>query len=182
MAAPAEETTHSEVGQPAAHSNFPPFDASTFPSQLLWFALIFGAMYYYLSRRFLPAVGNVIMARRARIAKDIDEATAMQTKADEAAAAHEKSLAQARLNAQATAQAARDRIAAETEAKRKALDDQLAAKMAEAERSIAANRNAAMAHVSAIAKDATGAIVERLMGRSPDPAAVAAAVDSSSRA
>src|SRR5206468_9343128 len=118
MAAPAQETTRSEVGQEAGHANFPPFDTSTFPSQILWFALVFGGMYYYLSRRFLPAVGNVIAARRARIAKDIDEATAMQTRADEAAAAHEKSLAQARLNAQATAQAARDRIAAETDAKR----------------------------------------------------------------
>ena len=38
-----------------------------------------------------------------------------------------------------------------------------------------------MANVSAIAKDATGAIVERLIGRAPDSAAVAKAVDSSSR-
>ena len=182
MAAPAVETTRAEVGQEAGHANFPPFDTSTFPSQILWFALVFGGMYYYLSRRFLPAVGRVIEARRARIAKDIDEATAMQSKADEAAAAHEKSLAQARLNAQSTAQAARDKIAAETDAKRKALEDQLAGKMAEAESRIAANRNAAMANVSAIAKDATGAIVERLIGRSPDQATVAAAVDASSRA
>ncbi|MDE3176397.1 MAG: ATP F0F1 synthase subunit B [Pseudomonadota bacterium] len=182
MAASAEATTHAEVGQEAGHANFPPFDTSTFPSQILWFALVFGAMYFYLSRHFLPAVGGVIEARRARIAKDIDEATAMQTKADEAAAAHEKSLAQARLNAQATAQAARDKIAAETDAKRKALEDQLAGKMAEAEGRIAANRNAAMANVAGIAKEATGAIVERLIGRAPDQAAVAAAVDSSSRA
>ena len=179
MAAPAEESTHAEVGQQAGHASFPPFDTSTFPSQILWFALVFGGMYFYLSRRFLPAVGGVIQARRARIAKDIDEATAMQTQADEAAAAHEKSLAQARLNAQSTAQAARDRIAAETDAKRKALDDQLAAKMAQAEGRIAANRTAAMANVADIARDATGAIVERLIGRSPNQAAVAAAVDSS---
>lgn len=182
MAARAEETTQAEVGHEAGHASFPPFDTSTFPSQILWFAVVFGGMYYYLSRRFLPAVGGVIAARRARIAKDIDEATAMQTQADEAAAAHEKSLAQARLNAQSTAQGARDRIAAETDAKRKALEDQLSAKMAQAEGRIAANRNAAMANVSSIARDATGAIVERLIGRSPDQATVAAAVDSSSRA
>ena len=44
----------------------------------------------------------------------------MQQKADAAAAAHEKMLAEARANAQALAQAARDQAAAETEAKRKA--------------------------------------------------------------
>ncbi len=179
MATTPLQTT--EVGHEAGHSNFPPFDASTFPSQLLWFALIFGAMYYYLSTRFLPAVGNVIEARRARIAKDIDEATAMQAKADSAAAEHEKALARARADAQATAQAARDKIAAETDAKRKAIEDQLAAKLAQAEASIAQSRAAAMANVSAIAKDTTGAIVERLIGRAPDAADVARAVDASAR-
>jgi F-type H+-transporting ATPase subunit b len=178
----ANATTQTEVGQEAGHANFPPFDASTFPSQLLWFAVIFGAMYYYLSKRFLPAVGNVINARRARIAKDIDEATALQNQATAAAAEHEKSLAEARADAHATAQAARDKVAAEADAKRKALDDQLALKLAEAEKRIGANRSAAMANVSAIAKDATSAIVERLIGRAPDAAKVDSAVDASASA
>jgi F-type H+-transporting ATPase subunit b len=181
MATSADPTTQSEVGHEAGHSNFPPFDASTFPSQLLWFALIFGAMYYYLSTRYLPAIGKVIEARRARIAKDIDEATAMQANADAAAAEHEKSIAKARAEAQATAQAARDKIAAENDAKRKALEDQLATKLAEAEARIGQNRTAAMANVASIARDATGAIVERLIGRSPDDAAVAKAIDASAR-
>lgn len=182
MAAPATEATQTQVGQPeAGHSNFPPFDASTFPSQLLWFAVIFGGMYYYLSKRFLPAVGGVIQARRARIAKDIDEATEMQRQADAAVAEHERQLSAARANAQSTAQAARDKIAAETESKRKALEDELSARLAQAEQSIAANRAAAMANVSAIARDATGAIVERLIGRAPDAGRVSAAVDAAAR-
>jgi F-type H+-transporting ATPase subunit b len=181
MAAPAAEATNAEVGHEAGHANFPPFDASTFPSQLLWFALIFGGMYYYLSKRYLPAIGTVIEKRRANIAKDIDEATELQRQADAAAAAHERSIATARASAQATAQAARDKIGAETDAKRKALDDELSAKLHEAERRIAANRTAAMTNVSAIARDATGAIVERLIGRSPDAAKVAQAVDASAR-
>jgi F-type H+-transporting ATPase subunit b len=179
--ATSAENTQTEVGHEAGHSTFPPFDSSTFPSQLLWFAIIFGAMYYYLSKRYLPAVGGVIEARRARIAKDIDDATAMQAKADAAVAEHEKALAKARADAQSTAQAARDKVAAETDAKRKALEDQLSARLAEAEARIAANRTAAMANVSAIAKDATGAIVERLIGRAPNADAVAKAVDSSAR-
>lgn len=149
---------------------------------MLWFALIFGGMYYYLSKRFLPAVGKVIESRRARIAKDIDEATELQRQADAAAAEHERSIAAARASAQATAQAARDKTAAETDAKRKAIEDELSVKLGEAERRIAANRSAAMANVSAIARETTGAIVERLIGRSPDAAKVAEAVDASARA
>jgi len=171
--------THSEVGQPAegAHANFPPFDASTFPAQILWLAITFGALYYVMSKIALPRVGAVISDRKARIAKDLDDAAAMQAKADAAAAAHQKTLADARAKALGLAQAARDRLAAEAEAKRKTLEDELAGKLAQAERQIAATRAEAMTNVESIARDAAGAIVERLLGRPADGAAIAAAVD-----
>ncbi len=173
------EATQAEVGHEAgAHSNFPPFDPSTFPSQLVWFAIAFGFLYWFMSKRALPQLGAVIEARRARIASDLDDATAMQQRADEAAAAHAKTLAEARATAQSLAQAARDRLAAESEAKRKTLEDELAVKLAAAERQVAATRAQAMTNVAGIAREAAGAIVERLGGRSADPAAVAAAVDS----
>ncbi len=174
---PAPPATQAEVGHEAGHANFPPFDTSTFPSQLLWFAISFGALYYYMSKRFLPQVGAVIEARKARIAKDLDEATAMQQKADAAAAAHEKALADARAKAQALAQATRDQLAAEADARRKALEDELSAKLAAAEAQIATTRAQAMSSVADIARDATAAIVERLIGRAPDPGAVASAVE-----
>ena len=137
------QATTAEVGhESGGHSNFPPFDPSTFPSQIVWLAITFGALYYYMSKRFLPKVGEVIETRRARIAKDLDEATAMQQQADAAAAAHEKALADARAKAQALAQATRDQLAAEADAKRKALEDELAAKLAAAEAQIAATRAA----------------------------------------
>ena len=61
--------------------------------------------------------------RKARIARDLDDATEKQQQADAAAAAHEKTLAEARANAQALAQSARDgAAAAEAETRRKALD------------------------------------------------------------
>jgi F-type H+-transporting ATPase subunit b len=173
------ETTQTEVGQDGgAHSNFPPFDPSTFASQLVWLAIAFGFLYWYMSKRGLPQLGGVIDERKAQIARDLDDATAMQQRADAAAAAHEKTLAEARAKAQALAQAARDAAAADAQAKRQALEDELAAKLAAAEREIAATRVQAMASVAEVARDAAGAIVERLGGRAADPAAVAAAVRS----
>ena len=172
-------TTQTEVGhEGGAQPSFPPFDASTFPSQLLWLFVAFGVLYWYMAKRALPQIGAVIEKRRARIARDLDDATTMQQKADAAAAAHERTLADGRAKAQALAQAARDQAAAEAEAKRRALEDELAARLAAAEKQIAATRAQAMTNVSAIARDTAGAIVERLGGRAADPAAVAAAVDS----
>jgi len=171
--------TQTQVGQEGgAHSNFPPFDPSTFPSQLVWFAIAFGFLYWYMSRRGLPQLGAVIDGRKKQIAHDLDEATAMQQRADAAAAAHEKTLAEARAKAQTVAQAARDAAAADAQAKRKVLEDELAAKLTAAESEIGKMRSDAMSNVAEVAREAAAAIVERLAGRPADPAAVAAAVDS----
>ncbi|MGA2044637.1 MAG: F0F1 ATP synthase subunit B [Roseiarcus sp.] len=176
MSEPAKPT-QSEVGHEAGgHAAFPPFESSTFPSQLLWLAITFGGLYYVMSKVALPKIGAIIEQRKARIAKDLDDAAAMQQQADAAAAAHEKTLADARLRAQGVAQEARDRLAAEAEAKRKALEAELAAKLAAAESQIAATRARAMSNVESIAVDAAGAIFERVLGRPADSAAIAAAV------
>ena len=176
---PAPQPTQTEVGQDGGgHAAFPPFQSDTFPGQLLWLAISFAVLYYFMARKALPAVGATIQQRKDRIAKDIDDATAMQQKADAAAAGHLKALADARVHAQSLAQAARDQLAAEADAKQKAVDAELAAKFAEAERQIEAMREQAMANVGAIAREATGAIVERLIGRPAKPETIAAAVDS----
>lgn len=171
------QATTPEVGhEPGGHSGFPPFDAHTFPAQIVWLAITFGALYYYMSTRFLPKVGKLIETRRALIAKDLDEATMLQQQATAAAAAHEKALADARAQAQAMAQAARDKLTAEADAKRKALEDELSAKLSASEAQIAATRAQAMTNVSAIAEETASAIVERLIGRTVDPSVIASAV------
>jgi F-type H+-transporting ATPase subunit b len=172
--------TKTEVGHEGggAHAAFPPFEVSTFPSQLLWLAITFGALYYVMSKIALPKVGAVIENRKARIAKDLNDAAALQQQADAAAAAHEKTLADARAKALGVAQEARDKLSAEADLKRKALEDELSAKLAAAESQIAATRAQAMTNVESIARDAAGAIFERILGRPADAGAIAAAVAS----
>jgi F-type H+-transporting ATPase subunit b len=175
----ATNATQSEVGHEAGgHANFPPFDTATFPSQFLWLAITFGALYFVMAKIALPKVGAVIDNRKAKIARDLNDAAAMQQQADAAAAAHEKTLADARRKAQALAQEARDKLAAEADLKRKALEGELAAKLVAAEAQIAATRVQAMTNVESIARDAAGAIFERILGRAPDANAIAAAVAS----
>jgi F-type H+-transporting ATPase subunit b len=176
---PAPQATQTEVGHHAGgQANFPPFASETFPSQLLWLAISFGALYAFMAKLFLPRIGAAIRERKERLGKDLDDATAMQQRAAAAAAAHQHALGEARARAQVLAQAARDRSAAESEAKRKALDNELAAKFAAAESQIAAGRAEAMSSVGDIARDAAGAIVERLIGRAVKAEAIAAAADS----
>jgi F-type H+-transporting ATPase subunit b len=172
----AETSAHTEV--PAGgKAMFPPFQKETFPSQLFWLVITFVTLYVVMARVVLPQIGGIFQARRDRIGGDLDRAQELKRESDEALAAYEKALAQARERAQRIADDTSHRLNAEAEERRKALETELNAKLAEAERSIAATKSAAMANVHAIATDAAAAIVERLIGTAPANAAVKSAVD-----
>jgi len=164
---------------PSEHGGgFPPFNKETFASQLFWLVICFAALYVMASKLILPRMSTIIAARRDRIAGDLAEAGRMKDEADGAVAAYEKALADARSRAQAIATDTRDKLNATAETNRKDLEAKLHGRLAEAEKSIAATKSAAMANVAEVARDAAGAIVERLGGRMADPAAIAAAVRS----
>lgn len=176
MAEPTHTTT--EAIPPGEHEAFPPFDAHTFASQLLWLVIAFVALYVLMSRWALPRVGAVIENRQQRIAGDIADAGRLKADSDAALAAYEKELADARARAQAIANETRDKQSAAAEARRKTLEDELNARIGESEKSIAATKQAAMSNVRGIAEDATRAIVERLVGNAPNDQAVRDAVGS----
>lgn len=165
---------HTEV--PGGKPPFPPFNAETFASQLVWLAIFFIALYLLMWKVAIPRIGGIMQARRSRVESDLAEANRLKGESDRALEAYEKALAEARGRAQALAAEARDRLNAEAEAARRALEAQLNAKLAAAEKSIAATKEAAMANVRGIAMETAGAIVERLIGAPPSPKAVEEAV------
>ncbi len=166
-----------EVPGGAGHADvFPPFDTTHFSSQLLWLALTFGALYLLMSKVALPRVAGILEHRESTISGDLDKAAQMQKQADDAGKAYEKTLADAKAKAQAMGQEAGSRLAAEGEAKRKTIEGELNAKLADAETQIAATRAAAMSNVDGIARDAAAAIVQQLTGTAANADAIAAAV------
>ena len=80
------------------------------------------------------------------------------------------------LQAQAIAAETRDKLNAESEARRKAVEAELAQKLHAAEEVIAKGRTDAMSNVRSIAADATAAIIQRLVGQAPTAGDVTAAV------
>ena len=176
--APAKGEVH--TGAEAEHESgvFPPFDASTFPSQLLWLAVTFGLFYLFLKKVVLPRVGGILEVRRDRIAQDLEQAARMKEEADAAVAAYEQELADARSNANGIAQQARSAAQAEADAERQKIEAALEKKLGEAEASIASTKSSAMREVGAIAEETAAAIVQQLLGGKADAAAVAAAVKS----
>jgi F-type H+-transporting ATPase subunit b len=146
---------------------FPPFEKQTFPSQLFWLALVFIALYVLMARVALPRIGSILEDRRKRVEGDLADAQRLKGESDAAIAAHEKALADARGRAQTLANETREKAAAAAEARRKEVDAGLHSRIAEAEKTIAATRAAAMTNVHGIASEAAAAIVERLTGVAP---------------
>ena len=168
-------TAHTEAD---AHGRaFPPFQKETFASQLLSLLIAFVALYLIVSRIALPRVGSLLDARQNAIDTDLAEAQKLRDDSSEALKAYESELAAARSRAQAIGNETREKLNAASEAERKALEDKLSVKLAEAEKTIASTRETAMSNVRGIAADAAGAIVQRLTGVLPDGKTVSSAVD-----
>jgi F-type H+-transporting ATPase subunit b len=158
---------------------FPPFDSSTFASQLVSLLIAFVALYLIVSRIALPRVGRVLDARQNAIEGDLATAQKLKDESDAALKAYESELAAARSRAQAIGAETREKLNAASDAERKTLEERLMHKLADAEKTIAATREAAMSNVRNIAAEAAGAIVQRLAGISPDGKSVESAVDAS---
>ena len=165
-------TEHPGGGKP----QFPPFNKETFASQLVWFIIFFIMLYVLIGRFAIPRIGGIIEARRGKVEGDLAEANRLKDQSDQALKAYEKSLADARGRAQALANETRDKLNAEAEERRKALEGQLNAKLADAEKTIAATKSSAMSNVQGIAVETATAIVQRLIGTAPAGGAVEAAV------
>jgi F-type H+-transporting ATPase subunit b len=174
----AEPHTTSTEHVPAGEHKgaFPPFQSQTFASQLVWLAIAFVLLYALMAKWALPRVGRIIESRQKRIADDLGDAERLKVQSDQAVAAYEKALADARARAQAIANETREQQQAAADATRKTLEGELNVKLAAAEKSIAATKQAAMANVRAIAEDAARAIIKRLIGSAPSDKAVAEAV------
>jgi F-type H+-transporting ATPase subunit b len=146
---------------------FPPFDPATFPSQLLWLAITFGALYLLMSRIALPRIGGILENRKSIIDADLAAADASRQKTDAAIAAYESALAQAKSKAQGIANQNRDAIQADLAAKRSAVEADLTAKVSAAEARIASTKAEALTHVDEIAVETAQTVVTQLVGDVP---------------
>ena len=178
MAEQAHKATTEQPPTSEHGSGFPPFQSQNFPSQLVWLVIAFVLLYVLMAKLALPRVASIIESRQKHIDEDIAEAGKLKQQADEAVAAYEKALADARARAQSIASETRERHEAAADATRKQLEDELNTKLAGAEMSIAATKQAAMANVRSIAEEIARAIIERLSGSAPNDTAVANAVAS----
>ncbi len=153
----------------------PQFDPHVAMPQIVWLIAVF-AILYMIVRAALPKVDQVVGSRAGVIGADLNEAEAAKAAAAKVIADYEASLTTARAAAARLSVEAKEATAAETAARLKAVDADLAAHTATAMARVDAARAEAHAALRTVAEEATAEIVERLTGRRPAAAEVAAAV------
>lgn len=164
--APGAVVTGTEV---PAHSGeakaFPPLDPSTFAPQIIWLALTFGVLYIILSRVALPRISEVIEERRDRIQRDLDAAERLKDETDKALNGYETALSDARSNASAMAKEEREALNEEVAREQAKVEEQINAKLSQAEARIAETKSKALQSVNTIAADTAASIVSKLIGK-----------------
>jgi F-type H+-transporting ATPase subunit b len=145
----------------------PQLDPLDWAPQLVWLVLTFGILYLLMVWVALPRIGGVIDKRAAHIAGDLETAEKFRRETEEAIAAYEQALAEAKQKAHAIVEEGRAKLKAETDAERAKLEKELAVKSAEAEARIEKAKTAAMKEVNTVASDVAADIVKQLIGTAP---------------
>lgn len=174
MADPISHDAHAATE--AASGGLPQFDTTMWAGQIVYLLILFFILYVLIARVFAPRLRRVLDERAETISAAVATARQVQAEAAEQAAAAKADLEKARAESRALAAAAKQRVADETNARLAAEESVVNARISEAETAIAKSRDAAMGHVSDIAADTAGALVERLTGKAPAKAELTAAV------
>ena len=164
-----------EAGE-AGKEGLPQLDFNTFPSQIFWLIVSIVVLFYLMSRIALPRIGAVLEERADAIADDLDQAEEYKRRAEQAEAAYDKALLDARAKAQAIAAETRADIQKEIDAETVRADAEISARAAEGEKRIAEIREGAKVAVGEVARDTAHAVAEAVMPGVVDADAVTAAV------
>jgi F-type H+-transporting ATPase subunit b len=155
----------------------PQLDVSTFAPQLVWLVITFVVLYLLMSRLGLPQVHAIIEARRKRLDDDLARAAEIKAEAEAVVAAYQRTLAEARAQAQAAIKERTDKFAAEAAERQRQLGESLAEQTRAAEREIGAAKERAFAEIRGAAVDVARSVAEKLTGSAADEAKLAPAVD-----
>jgi F-type H+-transporting ATPase subunit b len=170
------ETASTCVGVDGSAIGMPQLCFDWWPNQIFWLLLTLVVIYFVLSRIALPRLSAVLAERAGTITNDIAAAEELKQKAQEAEAAYEKALADARAEAQRIVAESKTEIQAELDAEMAKADAEIAARTAESEKAIAEIQANAMDSVKDVAKDVAKDIVAAMGGKA-DARTVTAAVN-----
>ncbi|MCK6419062.1 MAG: hypothetical protein L6Q57_09050 [Alphaproteobacteria bacterium] len=155
---------HGEAVGPA----LPQMDVATFPSQLFWLLICFGALFWFMSSVAIPRLGKVRKSREDTLEGDLALARQYKQQADDEVAAYDALIRAAYAEAGAQLQAAEVQIRANAEAQIDAFRARASALIEEAEREIESMRRESLKSIDQIAAEVAVLAAEKIVGLPAD--------------
>jgi F-type H+-transporting ATPase subunit b len=148
----------------ASEPGLPQLDIATWPSQLFWLVVLFGAGYLVMAKIVTPRIGAVLEERRQTVDGDLEKARAASTDAAKIRADYESDLEKARIEAAEFAKQAAMEATKKAEAADAKIAKKLADKVGAAEAKLAEAKTSAVANLNDVAAEAAMAAVASLAG------------------
>ena len=148
----------------ASEPGLPQLDIATWPSQLFWLVVLFGAGYLVMARVVTPRIGAVLEERRQTVDGDLEKARATSADAAKMRANYESDLEKARIEAAEFTKQAAMEATKKAEAADAKIAQKLSNKVAKAEAKLADAKTSAMANLNDVAAEAAVAAVTSLTG------------------
>ena len=148
----------------ASEPGLPQLDIATWPSQLFWLVVLFGAGYLVMAKIVTPRIGAVLEERRQTVDGDLEKARAASADAAKIRADYESDLEKARIEAAEFVKQAAMEATQKAEAADAKIAQKLSNKVAKAEAKLAEAKTSAMANLNDVAAEAAMAAVASVAG------------------
>lgn len=142
----------------------PQLDFTTWPTQIFWLVVTFALAYVLMWRVVTPRIASVLEERHSRLDDDMQRAKQAADEAEAMRISFEKTLADARAEAQEKTRSTLAAAVAEAEKKDAAVAKHLATKIGKAEAKIVEARDAALAELDDVAATSAADAVSSLAG------------------
>jgi F-type H+-transporting ATPase subunit b len=148
----------------AGEGGMPQLNPKVYTPQIFWLGIAFIVLFFAMSKVALPRVEGVIEARAEKINGDLDRAATMKADAENAIAAYEKAIAEARGKAQSLTREADAAASRQATARHAAVGQEIGDRLRHAEARIAAAKATAMSNIVGVAAEAAQLAVVRISG------------------
>ena len=136
-----------------------------FFSQLFWLMVVFGIIYFWIGRGMVPKIQSVVEDRDRKIADDLAAAQRAREEAEASEEAYRERIDASRSEALKVATEAKTQAALDTEKRLKVIDEQIGARVSEAEGRIRDAAEAAQRELEPVAAEAASQLVTKLTGQ-----------------
>jgi F-type H+-transporting ATPase subunit b len=135
----------------------------TFLSQIFWLFICFSAIYFFISTKVVPEIGEILKKRQNLIDSDLDKARNYKSEAEKVEKEYLSHLATARAEASANISEVLKEIESKNSKEMTKVDQEVAKMISESEKDIYISRDKSLKEIDAVVADLSKQITKKLL-------------------